>query len=105
RPLLPLWRTETETYCRANGLAFRTDSSNPHTVRGLIRSELLPILRRIHVAADMNVLRALEERRELPAPLAELIDSRAGSKRGDEHTSELQSLAYLVCRLLLEKKK
>src|SRR3989441_6145391 len=29
--------------------------------------------------------------------------SRAG--RSEEHTSELQSLAYLVCRLLLEKKK
>src|SRR2546425_10532145 len=26
-------------------------------------------------------------------------------KRSKEHTSELQSLAYLVCRLLLEKKK
>src|SRR5687767_15187439 len=25
--------------------------------------------------------------------------------RSEEHTSELQSLAYLVCRLLLEKKK
>src|SRR5687767_15659373 len=29
----------------------------------------------------------------------------AGSNRSEEHTSELQSLAYLVCRLLLEKKK
>src|SRR6266404_986453 len=27
------------------------------------------------------------------------------SGRSEEHTSELQSLAYLVCRLLLEKKK
>src|SRR5205823_12468464 len=27
------------------------------------------------------------------------------SRRSEEHTSELQSLAYLVCRLLLEKKK
>src|SRR2546425_6548508 len=27
------------------------------------------------------------------------------SYRSEEHTSELQSLAYLVCRLLLEKKK
>src|SRR5687767_15477260 len=27
-----------------------------------------------------------------------------GSLRSEEHTSELQSLAYLVCRLLLEKK-
>src|SRR5205823_7373786 len=29
----------------------------------------------------------------------------ATSGRSEEHTSELQSLAYLVCRLLLEKKK
>src|SRR2546425_3933320 len=28
-----------------------------------------------------------------------------GATRSEEHTSELQSLAYLVCRLLLEKKK
>src|SRR2546423_4523483 len=27
------------------------------------------------------------------------------TERSEEHTSELQSLAYLVCRLLLEKKK
>src|SRR2546425_1737658 len=30
---------------------------------------------------------------------------RRGWPRSEEHTSELQSLAYLVCRLLLEKKK
>src|SRR3989441_4046584 len=29
----------------------------------------------------------------------------AAEVRSEEHTSELQSLAYLVCRLLLEKKK
>src|SRR2546425_5985171 len=29
----------------------------------------------------------------------------AGNHRSEEHTSELQSLAYIVCRLLLEKKK
>src|SRR2546425_5229497 len=29
----------------------------------------------------------------------------AAAPRSEEHTSELQSLAYLVCRLLLEKKK
>src|SRR2546425_3106887 len=41
---------------------------------------------------------------------AELADTAAArgprqEKRSEEHTSELQSLAYLVCRLLLEKKK
>src|SRR5205823_14246151 len=34
-----------------------------------------------------------------------LSSSRYISLRSEEHTSELQSLAYLVCRLLLEKKK
>src|SRR2546425_1680333 len=33
------------------------------------------------------------------------ISGRADDLRSEEHTSELQSLAYLVCRLLLEKKK
>src|SRR2546425_534508 len=32
-------------------------------------------------------------------------DGAAAHDRSEEHTSELQSLAYLVCRLLLEKKK
>src|SRR5687767_15372310 len=36
-----------------------------------------------------------------------LVESRSRQRRGrsEEHTSELQLLAYLVCRLLLEKKK
>src|SRR5687767_15335853 len=33
------------------------------------------------------------------------VKTGMGSWRSEEHTSELQSLAYLVCRLLLEKKK
>src|SRR5205823_8711092 len=45
------------------------------------------------------------------APLFEGTLARVGAEasapdhRSEEHTSELQSLAYLVCRLLLEKKK
>src|SRR2546425_8539401 len=34
-----------------------------------------------------------------------LTKARVKASRSEEHTSELQSLAYLVCRLLLEKKK
>src|SRR3712207_7310066 len=39
--------------------------------------------------------------------VAELIDlgARRLVRRSEEHTSELQSRQYLVCRLLLEKKK
>src|SRR5687767_15383504 len=39
--------------------------------------------------------------RDYPITLDKLIEKM----RSEEHTSELQSLAYLVCRLLLEKKK
>src|SRR2546425_6702507 len=35
----------------------------------------------------------------------DLSTRRSRDYRSEEHTSELQSLAYLVCRLLLEKKK
>jgi tRNA(Ile)-lysidine synthase len=83
RPLLPVWREETEAYCRAEGLEFRTDSSNPETTRGFVRREVLPLLRRLHPAADANILRALEERRELPPALAGLLASPVGSKRVD----------------------
>jgi tRNA(Ile)-lysidine synthase len=83
RPLLPLWREETEDYCRAHALAFRVDSSNAATKRGLIRTEILPLLRRLHPGADENLLRALDERRELPRALAELLDAPLGSKRID----------------------
>src|SRR6185437_11677103 len=37
-------------------------------------------------------------------PQAREARARTPARRSEEHTSELQSLAYLVCRLLLEKK-
>src|SRR2546425_8913290 len=37
--------------------------------------------------------------------IAPYIGDGSPVDRSEEHTSELQSLAYLVCRLLLEKKK
>jgi tRNA(Ile)-lysidine synthase len=83
RPLLPLWREETEAYCRTVGLTFRVDSSNAGTKRGLIRDEILPLLRRLHPGADENLLRALDERETLPPALAELLAAPAGSKRVD----------------------
>src|SRR2546425_7335814 len=39
-----------------------------------------------------------------PSTLEMMVLAHA-RQRSEEHTSELQSLAYLVCRLLLEKKK
>src|SRR2546423_8663996 len=41
----------------------------------------------------------------MPVSGGESVRVLQGVARSEEHTSELQSLAYLVCRLLLEKKK
>jgi tRNA(Ile)-lysidine synthase len=80
RPLLTLWREETEAYCRAEGLEFRRDSSNAGTRRGLIREELLPLLRSLHPGADVNLLRLAEQR---PSKLDLLLASAEGSGRID----------------------
>jgi tRNA(Ile)-lysidine synthase len=82
-PLLPVWRDETVAYCEAEGLAFRVDASNPDTKRGLIREQILPLLRELHPAADENILRALDARATLPPALADLLTSPVGSKRVD----------------------
>src|SRR5262245_29138164 len=43
--------------------------------------------------------------RACSGPQARLRAARRTERRSEEHTSELQSLRHLVCRLLLEKKK
>src|SRR5205823_14665761 len=62
----------------------------------------------LHVVAPDHVPRREHARgealgRERQRRLREELEGVLG--RSEEHTSELQSLAYLVCRLLLEKKK
>ena len=87
RPLLTVWRQETQAYCAANGLATRVDSSNPDTLRGLIRSEIVPLLRRLHPAAEENIRRLADERPRLPRgmeeTLLELLSSRDGTRSRD----------------------
>jgi tRNA(Ile)-lysidine synthase len=87
RPLLGVWRAETEEYCRVAGLPFRTDSTNADTKRGLIRDEILPLLRRLHPGADANLLALAESGpllpRALERSLAALLADRAGTKAAD----------------------
>src|SRR3989441_8400296 len=65
----------------------------------------------LHDALPIWSLRRRELRRPGRGVDARRAAARAAPRRDDrgcrseEHTSELQSLAYLVCRLLLEKKK
>jgi tRNA(Ile)-lysidine synthase len=87
RPLLAVWREETEAYCAAQGLEPRADSSNPDTLRGLIRGEIVPLLRRLHPAAEENLRRLADERPRLPRgmeeTLLELLADREGTKTRD----------------------
>jgi tRNA(Ile)-lysidine synthase len=82
RPLLDRWRDETEAYCRAEGLDFRRDTSNPGSKRGLIRERILPLLLQLHPAAEGNLLR-LADRKTAPPELVRLLESIEGSTRLD----------------------
>src|SRR3989441_2628817 len=72
--------------------------------RALLESAMAsPALAQVADSTQSNIYQAVY------LTARELFQDRAGRKaivlRSEEHTSELQSLAYLVCRLLLEKKK
>jgi tRNA(Ile)-lysidine synthase len=87
RPLLDVWREETIAYCDERGLAYRVDSSNLDTKRGLVRDEILPLLRRLHPGADRNLLALADERphlpRELERTLVALLSTTEGTKSAD----------------------
>ena len=87
RPLLPLWREETEAYCHAEGLPFRLDSTNAASKRGLIRAEILPLLERLDPRARASLLSVADERPRLPRTLertlAELLAGADGTKAAD----------------------
>jgi len=87
RPLLPLWREETEAFCRSRGLAWRVDATNPDTKRGLIRERLLPLLEELDPRARANLLGLAGERPRLPRALerslVELCSSIEGTRSAD----------------------
>src|SRR3712207_6907643 len=65
-----------------------------------------PEVGQVNRAADLHLVRvrlALTARRDVLLP--RLRRRPVAHARSEEHTSELQSRQYLVCRLLLEKKK
>src|SRR3712207_7351454 len=77
------------------------------------RSSDLPCLARLRVQLRPGIRVAVQRRRHprkgvwgVHEPRAQQGLSHPGlGRRSEEHTSELQSRQYLVCRLLLEKKK
>src|SRR5438045_9195344 len=78
--------------CRCRSFFFFNDTA-PTEIYTLSLHDALPIFG--HLGAQ-----SLE-----PLGVAEELHHLAQLLRSEEHTSELQSLRHLVCRLLLEKKK
>src|SRR3712207_7760628 len=74
--------------------AGRTPSSLLVTDGPVVRDLAAERVEAFRLARVVGVCRAIRDDRELGHPL----------ERSEEHTSELQSRQYLVCRLLLEKK-
>src|SRR3712207_7830273 len=61
-----------------------------------------------HAERDAELVRHVADQRALEGRYAErgeMVAEHLRQGRSEEHTSELQSRQYLVCRLLLEKKK
>src|SRR3712207_8377563 len=89
-PYTTLFRSRSPDYRRLFGGAGRVLMS---TRDGAVDHRVLVVSVRCHVLEHALPHASL-------GPAAE-----AGLHRSEEHTSELQSRQYLVCRLLLEKKK
>src|SRR2546425_6159880 len=90
---------KAEPDCRSAGRAVIRDRA--HGVRRPPRSSERPATR---VPPPSPAPPRRRAAREDGATIQRAVTTR-DERRSEEHTSELQSLAYLVCRLLLEKKK
>src|SRR2546425_3332583 len=72
--------------------------NRPNTQKNTLRCVSKSISRRVREMVEWSGVRSSH-------PIPKNCRRPSESARSEEHTSELQSLAYLVCRLLLEKKK
>src|SRR5258707_14747035 len=93
---------------RSSSFFFFNDTATTE-IYTLSLHDALPISRASALRQVVGPARSTKRARELLSP--ELASTKAGASdrargiRSEEHTSELQSRQYLVCRLLLEKKK
>src|SRR3712207_7521359 len=72
---------------------FRSQKGDPEAATAAISDDFL------------TTLTAIGDPQSATASVKRYLEAGATSPRSEEHTSELQSRQYLVCRLLLEKKK
>jgi tRNA(Ile)-lysidine synthase len=103
RPLLGVTRAETAAHCRARGLAWREDESNPTSTRGRIRAELLPALRALHPAAEQNILRTLELLRDEAEVLDAVLDAALADAGDPPAAAALRELPPALRRLAVQR--
>ena len=104
RPLLSFTRAQTRAYCVERGLKWREDESNedPAFARNRVRAELVPVLSRIHPAAEQNVLTVAALLRDEAEVLDELVDGvLAGSN--EIALAALRELRPALRRLVVQR--
>src|SRR3712207_7548237 len=85
-PYTTLFRSNAIERAAAGIVALAAVGPRPHEFHGLTFQEVASVTR-------------------IDAGIAANVIPGSATRRSEEHTSELQSRQYLVCRLLLEKKK
>src|SRR3712207_9388147 len=93
----------SETVTQLQHFVFFFNDTATTEIYTLSLHDALPICRPEAMSAVSRVASAAAPAAVPAAPVA--VPSRPAVVRSEEHTSELQSRQYLVCRLLLEKKK
>lgn len=100
RPVLPLFRAETEGYCEARGLAFRRDPSNQDSAyrRNWVRGDLIPFLETRFPAARERLRSAAELLADDYSLVATAVDdawSWMAREEGEQVEMDLESWARL----------
>jgi len=104
RPLLAFHRDATSAYCREAGLPIAEDPSNasPRFARNRIRRELLPALRRVHPAAEENVLSTLAVLRDEADVLRGMVEAARREVGDPPSLAALARLEPALARLVVQ---
>ena len=105
RPLLGVWREETEAWCAGAGLPWREDPSNASDgyARNRARHRLVPALRELHPAAERNVLRTLELLRDEAAVLDAAVAAALEAAGSPPAVERLRGLPPALARLAVQR--
>jgi tRNA(Ile)-lysidine synthase len=110
RPLLPLTREETRSWCAARGIPVVDDPSNTDRAfaRVRVRHQLLPALAEVHPGAERHVALFAERLRDEAVLIDELVDAAwtrcldPPGLRADALAAERPALRPLLVRRLVE---